>query len=116
GAKDTGNYYEFTVSDNGPGIESQFHDKIFALFQTLEARDKVESTGIGLSIIKKIIDEQRGNITSESEKGKGAKFIFTWPKESREEGAGEGGGRVRKEKKEEGQSRRMKLKQAEERK
>lgn len=72
--------WHFIVSDNGPGIEKQFHEKIFVIFQTLQARDEVESTGVGLAIVKKIIEEQGGQIWVESELGQGANFHFTWPK------------------------------------
>lgn len=72
--------YQFQVSDDGPGIEAEFHEKIFVMFQTLQARDKAENTGVGLAIIKKILDDQGGNITVESELGKGTTFCFTWPK------------------------------------
>jgi signal transduction histidine kinase len=74
-----GSFFQFTVSDNGVGIDKAYHEKIFSIFQTLEARDKVESTGIGLSIVKKIIEESGGMIRVESEAGKGASFVFTWP-------------------------------------
>jgi len=74
-----GNFYEFYVEDNGPGIEPEYHDKIFVIFQTLYARDQFESTGIGLSIVKKIVNEQNGDIWVESKLGQGSKFIFTWP-------------------------------------
>jgi signal transduction histidine kinase len=66
------------VRDNGPGIDSEFHEKIFIIFQTLQARDKVESTGVGLAIVKKIIEEKGGKVWVESEKGKGTSFYFTW--------------------------------------
>jgi len=71
---------QFYIKDNGPGIDKQFHERIFELFQTLENRDKLESTGIGLSIVKKVIEEAGGRIWVESEKGAGAKFIFIYPK------------------------------------
>lgn len=74
-----GNIHEFSVADDGPGIPPEYHEKIFAIFQTLEARDKKESTGVGLSIVKKIIEENGGSISVESNPGQGAKFIFTWP-------------------------------------
>ena len=51
------------------------------IFQTLEARDKVEGTGVGLSVVRKIIERQGGTIGLESDKGKGATFRFTWPKQ-----------------------------------
>lgn len=70
---------QFSVEDNGPGIEKEYHNKIFMIFQTLSARDEIESTGIGLSIVKKIIEEQGGKIWIDSELGSGAKFTFTWP-------------------------------------
>lgn len=73
------NCCQFSIEDNGPGIEKEYHDKIFGLFQTLQARDHVESTGIGLSIVKKLIEEQGGKIWLQSENGKGTKFTFTWP-------------------------------------
>ena len=76
--------YLFCIQDNGPGIESQFHEKIFVIFQTLQARDTFESTGVGLAIVKKIIDEIGGSIWIESEIGKYTRFMFYWPKESSE--------------------------------
>ncbi len=84
--QDAGKYYEFAVSDDGPGIAPQYHEKIFVIFQTLTARDKKESTGIGLTIVKKIVEEQGGAIRLESEEGKGATFRFTWPKQLKEQG------------------------------
>jgi signal transduction histidine kinase len=78
-------FYQFSVEDNGVGISPAYHEKVFVIFQTLQARDKVEGTGIGLSIIKKIIDDMGGSIRLESEEGKGARFIFTWPKEEAKE-------------------------------
>jgi signal transduction histidine kinase len=74
--------YEFVVDDNGPGIPSEFFEKIFVIFQTLQSRDKFESTGIGLTIVKRIVDEVNGKIWVESELGKGSKFIFDWPQKS----------------------------------
>jgi light-regulated signal transduction histidine kinase (bacteriophytochrome) len=80
GCEDAGANWKFFVRDNGPGIEPKYHDKIFVIFQTLNARDEVESRGVGLAIVKKIIEEEGGKIWVESEKGKGASFCFTWPK------------------------------------
>ena len=79
---DQGDQYEFIVTDDGPGIAPAYHDKIFVIFQTLEARDTKESTGIGLAIVKKIIESEGGTIGVESEEGKGATFRFTWPKQA----------------------------------
>lgn len=67
------------VEDNGPGIEEKFHEKVFVIFQTLKARDEFESTGIGLSIVKRIIDDCGGKIWIQSEKNQGCAFHFTWP-------------------------------------
>ena len=79
-AWDEGNFYRFSVSDNGPGIDPQFHNKIFEIFQTLNARDQVESTGVGLAIVKKIVEEKGGRVWVESSPGEGAEFFFTLPK------------------------------------
>ncbi len=72
-------HYEFSIKDNGIGIEPEYHEKIFELFQTLREKDEKESTGIGLAIVKKIIDEQHGTIKVKSTLNQGAEFIFTWP-------------------------------------
>lgn len=72
--------YQFGVSDDGMGIAPEYHERIFIIFQTLQARDKFESTGIGLSIVKKIVEEQDGKIWVDSQLGAGATFYFTWPK------------------------------------
>ena len=71
-------FYKFSVSDNGIGIEPQYHQKIWEIFQRLEARDKVEGTGIGLAVIKKIIESRGGQVFLESKLGSGATFSFTW--------------------------------------
>jgi PAS domain S-box-containing protein len=73
-------FHQFTIKDNGPGIAEEYHKKVFEVFQTIEARDKKESTGIGLSIVKKIIEEKGGAIYIESENDNGTSFIFTVPK------------------------------------
>ncbi|HEU0036919.1 MAG TPA: GAF domain-containing protein [Kofleriaceae bacterium] len=73
------NMYEVFVRDDGVGIAPEFHDKIWGLFQTLERRDKVESTGIGLSIVRKIVEAQGGRAWVESRPDHGATFFFTWP-------------------------------------
>jgi signal transduction histidine kinase len=78
-AHNQGEYYEFTVADNGPGIAPEYHDKIFMMFQTLEVNDYGSNTGIGLALVKKIVQEHGGSITLESEEGSGATFRFSWP-------------------------------------
>jgi signal transduction histidine kinase len=74
-----GKYYEFSVSDNGAGIDPKNHEKVFGIFQTLKGSDQQENTGIGLSIVKKIVESEGGAIVLESELGHGATFRFTWP-------------------------------------
>jgi len=77
-AIDHDTYIEFAVKDDGPGIEAQYHQKVFSIFQTLKARDELESTGIGLAIVKKIVESEGGTITLESTPGEGTTFRFTW--------------------------------------
>jgi light-regulated signal transduction histidine kinase (bacteriophytochrome) len=74
------NEFEFSISDNGVGIKPEFFEKIFGVFQTLQSKDKLESTGIGLTIVKKVIEQHGGKIWIESEFGKGTTFRFTWLK------------------------------------
>lgn len=73
------NNFYFSFKDNGPGIEPEYHERIFIIFQTLKARDQFESTGVGLAIVKKIIDDEGGEITVESEAGGGVSFNFILP-------------------------------------
>ena len=79
-AKEKKQCYKFAVTDDGLGIDPKYHDRIFTIFQTLQARDTIESTGIGLSIVKKIVESQGGKIWVESQLGEGATFCFTWRK------------------------------------
>ena len=74
------NFYQFSVQDDGPGIAPEYHERIFIIFQTLVERDALESTGVGLAIVKKIVERQGGRIWVESAEGQGAAFFFTWPK------------------------------------
>lgn len=80
GVLDKGTFYEFFVADDGPGIEPVYFEKIFRIFQTLKSKDEAETTGLGLTIVKKIVESQSGKIEVDSELGKGARFSFTWPK------------------------------------
>jgi signal transduction histidine kinase len=81
GCDDAGQFYQFSVADDGPGIDPEYHERIFVIFQTLTERDTFESTGVGLAIVKKIVERQGGRIWVKSAEGQGAKFIFTWPKQ-----------------------------------
>jgi len=80
GCDDAGEFYAFSVADDGPGIDPEYHERIFIIFQTLTERDTLESTGVGLAIVKKIVERQGGQISVKSAEGQGAKFKFTWPK------------------------------------
>jgi signal transduction histidine kinase len=77
----SGDFYRFSVQDDGPGIAAEYHERIFIIFQTLVERDALESTGVGLAIVKKIVERQGGRIWIESSEGQGATFFFTWPKQ-----------------------------------
>ncbi len=79
-ASEVGDVWEFSVADNGPGISPEYHERIWGIFQTLRARDEVEGTGIGLSVVKKIVEARGGQVRVESAPGQGATFFFTWPK------------------------------------
>jgi len=79
--QDQGDAYLFSVADNGPGIAPEFHERVFVIFETLKARDKVENTGVGLAIVKKIVEDKGGIIRLESQIGQGTTFYFTWPKQ-----------------------------------
>jgi two-component system sensor kinase FixL len=70
----------FSVSDNGPGIDKIYFEKIFKIFQTVSPKERADSTGIGLSIVKKIVELNGGKVWLESEVGKGTTFFFTFPK------------------------------------
>jgi PAS domain S-box-containing protein len=74
-----GDMVHIFVTDDGPGIDERFHERIFEMFQTLQPRDEVEGSGMGLAIVKKIIESYGGSIGVESAGGRGATFHFTWP-------------------------------------
>ena len=71
---------EFAVTDDGPGVPERFRDRVFGMFQTLRPRDEVEGSGMGLAIVKKLIDRQGGRIwLADGRGGKGLSVHFTWP-------------------------------------
>jgi PAS domain S-box-containing protein len=85
-ARDDGDFWEFCVADNGPGIKAKHFARIFQMFQTLSSSDRCESTGLGLAVVKKIVDMYGGRIWLESEMGQGSAFFFTLPKHQKAAG------------------------------
>ena len=82
---DNGEFYEFAVTDDGPGIDKEYHEKIFGMFQTLKSRDEVEGSGMGLALVRKTIDKIGGSIVVEDAPGeRGTRFRFKWPTVIRE--------------------------------
>ena len=79
---DQSDLLQFTVMDDGPGIAPEHHQRIFGIFQTLSTTDQSIGTGLGLTIIKKIVEQQGGTVWVESELGQGSAFSFTWPRTS----------------------------------
>jgi PAS domain S-box-containing protein len=80
GCTEENNFWKFSVADNGCGINEKYFEKIFEIFQTLVSRDKKESTGIGLTIVKKIVELYGGKVWLTSKTGEGSTFFFTLPK------------------------------------
>lgn len=79
-AADAGDFWQLSVADNGPGIEPRHHERVFQLFQVLTPRDQKESTGVGLALVKKIVELYGGRVWIESRPGEGSTFLFTLPK------------------------------------
>ncbi len=89
-APEDANMIEFHVADDGHGIAPRHQEQIWEIFQRLESRDAVEGTGLGLALVRKIVDEAGGRAWLESTEGEGATFFFSWPIEPREENNGAG--------------------------
>jgi two-component system sensor kinase FixL len=87
GYVDDGHEWRFFVADDGPGIDPRHFERIFQLFQTLAPRDRVESTGVGLALVKKIVEMYHGRVWVDSAPGAGAAFCFTIPKHAMAEAA-----------------------------
>ncbi|MFT4763272.1 MAG: PAS domain S-box-containing protein [Oleispira sp.] len=73
-------YYQFSIANDGPGIDPKHHEQIFEMFKTLRPRDEVEGSGMGLSIIKKMLDYHGQKISVSSSGERGVSFSFSWPK------------------------------------
>jgi len=76
-----GDFWRIAVADNGPGIDEQYHEKIFQIFQSLAPDENTDSTGVGLTLVKKIVELHGGKVWVDSQPGAGATFYFTIPKE-----------------------------------
>lgn len=74
-----GDVHEFTVADDGPGIAREHQARVFMMFQSFGNTEKGDHTGLGLSLVKKLVEEEGGSISLESEPGHGCRFCFTWP-------------------------------------
>jgi len=81
GYADMGDFHQFSVRDNGIGIDPKYHRRIFEIFHRLKKIEDEEGTGLGLAIVDRIVSNHYGKVWVESEKGKGATFYFTLPKD-----------------------------------
>jgi signal transduction histidine kinase len=83
-ARPAGDVVEFVVTDDGPGIPEQFRERVFGMFQTLKPRDEVEGSGMGLAIVRKLVDRQGGKVwLADGPDGRGLAVHFTWPLDGR---------------------------------
>jgi signal transduction histidine kinase len=76
-------FWKFSIADNGPGIEEKHFERIFRMFQVLSVNEEIEGTGVGLTVVKKIVELYGGTIWVESKVGQGSTFTFTFPKQNK---------------------------------
>ena len=78
--RESGEFYELSVTDDGPGIPAEYRQRIFQMFQTLRPRDAVEGSGMGLALVRRIVEGANGGVWAEAAWPRGAVFRFTWPR------------------------------------
>jgi signal transduction histidine kinase len=83
-AQDLGARWRFSITDDGPGIAAEYRESVFKMFTTLKRRDEVESSGIGLALVRKLVTLYGGRCGVESAPERGACIWFEWPKASRQ--------------------------------
>jgi len=71
--------WRFTVADNGIGIEEEYYDRVFEIFRRLHTRDAYPGTGVGLAIVRRVVERHGGAIRVDSVPGEGSTFSFTLP-------------------------------------
>lgn len=81
-SEDAGDLIRLTITDDGPGIDAKYHDQVVQIFKSLQRKDVTESSGVGLAMVKKIVEQAGGTLTIESliEDGRGCAVSFTWPR------------------------------------
>ena len=79
--EDDGDFWRFSIADNGPGIPHEHFERIFRMFQAIKQSEHINGTGVGLTVVKKVVELYGGRIWIESEVGKGSTFFFTFPKQ-----------------------------------
>lgn len=80
GAREAGDLYEFSVADNGPGIPERLRERVWTLFFSAQPAAGADSSGVGLAVVKKLVETHGGTVWMQSELDQGTTFFFTWPK------------------------------------